>query len=64
MIICPHCQCTDNRVRDTKQVRVKDAIVRYRTCFGCFREFVTHERVVICTKKGPKPQYMEAGGKR
>jgi transcriptional regulator NrdR family protein len=62
MIICPKCQCSDSRVKETKPTRMENCIVRYRTCLGCYHEFCTHERAVLLVRKGPKPKYSVIGG--
>ena len=56
MILCPYCHCSDSRVKETKTSRKDDCLVRYRTCLNCFRDFPTHERVVVRPiKEGAKP---------
>ncbi|MBS3938062.1 MAG: transcriptional regulator NrdR [Peptococcaceae bacterium] len=56
---CPHCDCTDSRVVDSRPTAEESAIRRRRECPNCFRRFTTYERaeeqpLVVIKKDGSR----------
>jgi len=41
---CPHCDCHDTRVIDSRETAEQDAVRRRRQCVACEKRFTTYER--------------------
>jgi len=61
LINCPCCNSPNTRVKETKNNRKEDCIVRYRTCLTCFKDFPTHERAVKYLGAGVGSMCVEGG---
>jgi len=42
---CPFCQCTDNRVLESRSAEAGQSVRRRRECLNCGRRFTTYERI-------------------
>jgi len=42
---CPFCQCTDNRVLESRSAEAGQSVRRRRECLKCSRRFTTYERI-------------------
>lgn len=63
-MICPNCQCTDNKVIDSRTTREGKATRRRRECSSCGHRYTTYEYVemaprVIVKNDGSKEPYDE-----
>ena len=62
-MICPHCQCTDNKVIDSRTTKEGKAIRRRRECSKCGHRYTTYEYVemarMVVKNNGTKEPYDE-----